>query len=50
MLGLLAGVIPLGGCVPSQAVPETAKTITFERVAEGFNSPVALAAPEDGSG
>jgi hypothetical protein len=41
-------VLP-GGCVPPQEVPQTAKTITLERIADGFASPVDLAAPSDGT-
>ena len=38
------------GCLPPQQVPQNAKTITLQSVATGFGSPVALAAPNDGTG
>lgn len=38
------------GCLPPQQIPQNAKTITLQSVATGFGSPVALAAPNDGTG
>jgi hypothetical protein len=37
------------GCLPPQQVPQNPKTITLQTVAAGFGSPVALAAPDDGT-
>ena len=38
------------GCLPPQQVPQTAKAVTLQTIAAGFGSPVALAAPDDGTG
>jgi glucose/arabinose dehydrogenase len=46
-LGLLA---LSAGCLPPQQVPQNAKTITLQTIAVGLGSPVALAAPNDGTG
>ncbi len=49
-LGLLAlWALPVG-CLPPQQVSEGAKTVTLQTVATGFGSPVAMAAPNDGTG
>ena len=47
ILVLIAGCVP---SVPPAPVPADAKTLTLQRIAFGFVSPVALTAPNDGSG